>query len=183
MRLWIPALLLLGCFAAATLWQARWTQDLRERRDQAWGTGSHDARGASNARTFPSAGSMAAAPRNSDWARIVVGRPSGARPVERHPPAAGYSMAADLPGGHAAPLQEPDFTMIVRSGQSLSMISEQHYRSAQPELVRALAQYNSLPDPNRIRAGKTLQLPALEKLQVSSASRSTDHGGSPSLRE
>lgn len=168
MRLWIPALLLLSCFAAATLWQSRWTRELRDRRDRPWETAERRAwleNGSAHELSAPGARSMTLEPAQPQWARVVVGRPSGARPVDRRPCRPAAVLAVDPQADAAWESLEPDFTMTVRSGHSLSMICEQHYGNARAELVLSLAHYNSLADPDRIRAGQTLHLPAIAKLQ------------------
>ena len=58
------------------------------------------------------------------------------------------------------PCTAVDFTMRVRPGQSLSVICQQHYGSARKDLVQRVAAYNGLDDPNRIRVGNELYLPA-----------------------
>jgi nucleoid-associated protein YgaU len=54
--------------------------------------------------------------------------------------------------------------MEVRGGQSLSVICQQHYGSARPGIVKALATYNGLSSPDKIRKGQTLHLPGIDKL-------------------
>jgi nucleoid-associated protein YgaU len=188
MKLWVPALLLLACFATATLWQARWTEGLREQRDRAW-------EGAVGGAADAPARDPVAVPGPEDetaqggsrapaWSRVVVGRPSGADPVPR--PAGGRlrrrtSMPVDeavaagmaegspgdeggVPASEEVARPELEFTMKVRRGQSLSVICQEHYKTARRDLVEALARFNALSSPDRIREGQTLRLPARQLL-------------------
>jgi nucleoid-associated protein YgaU len=108
---------------------------------------------------------------------VIVGRPSGAAPVaDERPrrreddtvPAAPIAEEVGTPGRAAAlPEGAPrEFQLVVQSGQSLSTICKAHYGSGRIALVRALAKYNGLADANHLRAGQSLQLPPLEKLDV-----------------
>lgn len=202
MKLWIPALLLLSIFVGATLWQSRWTSELRDERRAAWdrvdrasaerlaaqeGDGSGTRRSSTSEREWtprPSPARPGADPRRgSDRARILVGRPSGARPIPRPaPPEEPKAQFLQRPardpiaedeaprGGLGLPAAafteiEPDFTMVVRNGQSLSVICQEHYGTARKSLVDALAAYNGLPNADSIRVGDSLSLPAIERLE------------------
>lgn len=124
-----------------------------------------------------------------NWGRIVVrastGRPL---PVEPEGPPAGElddGSVAPLwsPDDAAAPLAGPDedprapapwlapdepdpaapadavVELVVPDGSSLSMVVWRHYGTAPEPLVRAVARYNGLDDPNLVRAGQALRLP------------------------
>lgn len=58
----------------------------------------------------------------------------------------------------------PDLELVVRSGQTLSEIAQEHYGTSRPSLVLALARYNGLDDPDRVRVGATIRLPDRELL-------------------
>jgi nucleoid-associated protein YgaU len=60
---------------------------------------------------------------------------------------------------------------VVRSGQSLSKIAAQSYGRSTDDLVRRLAEYNGLADPDRLRAGQDLLVPVREKLLASTSER------------
>lgn len=104
---------------------------------------------------------------------LLVGRPSGARPVPRAPapsdaPAPGPAPDAAAPGERATPETEEglgDFALQVQAGQTLSQIAELHYGTSDAALVRELAAYNGLQDPDLLPAGAALRLPPIETLQ------------------
>jgi hypothetical protein len=179
-RLLLGALALAGLFAGAWWWQRGFTAAARVERE----------------RLRSGAGSGSAGDRREGedgWGRVVVGRPSGAEPVEPRPQAdparpgdAGRTGQA-VTGDAAAPPPHPDreaeppggptgaggnqpgataqeFRMVVQPGQNLSSICRVHYGTARPELVRAVARYNQLASEHDLRAGRTLLLPPIEKL-------------------
>lgn len=109
------------------------------------------------------------------WGHVILGRPSGAPPLEQPPrlpdPAATTSKERiPPPPGDSAPAPAPaprwpaDLELVVRPGQSLSKIAAAEYDRATDELVQALARYNGLDDPNKLRAGRTLRVPVKDKL-------------------
>jgi nucleoid-associated protein YgaU len=164
-------LILIGLFAIANVWQARWTRSVEAERDAARG-----ARPAAPLQDWP------------EWGKVIVGRESGVEPVEplpapaaKAPPTAGHGTpaqagqpAARAPAPRAATPPEPakelpastETKHVVGAGQSLSTIAKAHYGSARKELVDALAAYNKLADAGSIRAGQTLLLPPIEKLGI-----------------
>ncbi len=99
-------------------------------------------------------------------ASIVIGRPAGGEVREQETARDGTTgetpPAAPAP---TPPAPEPDFTVTIEAGQSLSKIAREHYGTAPVELVRSLARYNGLPDENAIRAGQSLKLPPIEALR------------------
>lgn len=110
------------------------------------------------------------------WGRVVVGSPSGAAPRLRPIPEA-TPTAQDEPTPSverpapetvtetAPPPRFPaDLELVVRPGQSLSKIAAAEYGRSTPELVTALAAYNGMDDPNKLRAGQTLRIPVKAKL-------------------
>ena len=129
------------------------------------------------------------------WGRVVLGAPSGAPPRPRpgpvdadpleQPPVVGPDGAPVSPpgpgpdgyGSDPGPAPEPpappperypaDLELVVRSGQSLSKIVAESYGRSTPDLVRRLAAYNGLADPDRLRAGQRLRVPVREKLLAS----------------
>jgi nucleoid-associated protein YgaU len=170
MRFWLAVLVLFGGFAACVLWQTHWTRGLRTERDRAWAGSALAEVEAATPAELPFE-RRPPAPRRDQrdsgpWARVVVGRPSGAEPVAP-PPRPSVAHAASgggaASGAGGAPL-EPDFTTTVRPGQSLSVICQEHYGSARAELVRALATYNGLADPDRIQVGGRIVLPPEQHL-------------------
>jgi len=190
MKLWIPTLLMLALFVWATVWQSHWTAELREHRDEAWERAAAGPQpslypGGSGPQIgpllTPEGRSIAATGHRrhdgTDRARVLVGRPSGAAPIpapEPPPTARGRFLQAPIRADEVAPafaeadvepgLVEPAFTMEVRGGQSLSVICQQHYGSARPRIVQALAAYNGLASPDKIRKGQTLHLPRIDTL-------------------
>ncbi|MCY3000847.1 MAG: LysM domain-containing protein [Planctomycetota bacterium] len=99
-------------------------------------------------------------------ASIVIGRPAGIEMPQRGPETGGAAGEPQpAPPATTPPAPEPDFTVTVEPGQSLSKIAREHYGTAPIELVRSLARYNGLPDENAIRAGQALKLPPIEALR------------------
>lgn len=182
MRLLLGFLLLLTLFAGALAWQKRF--DASERVSAAApAVVASDAAG--SAEVAPSASASepppAARPYPSDWGRVIVGRPSGAEPVQAPriervpaPERAASTPGQPAPSVHAPPPQLASgngatpparaFELTVQAGQSLSSICQAHYHSARPALVNALARYNKLADPSRLRAGQKLRLPPENEL-------------------
>lgn len=156
MRLLAGMLLLLALFAGALAWQNR-----------------ADRPGATLASTPDP---DRAQPYPSDWGRVVLGRPSGAEAWVDETAQPAPTLAASVapaPGpaqaqpGAPTPAPRPaqrEFELTVQAGQSLSVICKSHYGSARAELVQALARYNGVADPSRIKAGARLKLPPLEQL-------------------
>ncbi|MFN0241357.1 MAG: LysM peptidoglycan-binding domain-containing protein [Planctomycetota bacterium] len=171
MRFWLGGLLLVALFLLSTRLQERWTSTVRAERDAAF-----------DRRDLPS---------NDDepaWARVIVGRPSGADALPAvdesgprtsaaasTPPqadarsspaehvrstvaAAASSSNAVAPGGGK--------TWIVQPGQTLSEIVRTHYGSAPVERVRAVARANRLGDAGLVRAGAQIVLPPLAELDT-----------------
>jgi nucleoid-associated protein YgaU len=146
MRALLLLLVLAGAFALAAVWQRKHVEELRAARSAAEAAPAPD----------PLAPELAAGE-----AVLIVGRPSGAEPRSRpNEPAAPQMRRVE---------SEPalsDFTQEVQGGQTLSGIAHVHYGQSGPALVRALATYNGLSDPDQLRAGQTLRLPPIEKLQT-----------------
>jgi nucleoid-associated protein YgaU len=152
MRLALLLLALASAFGLAALWQSRHQAELRRRREVA-------AQVAHGHASETPAGLVPAG-----VARLTLGAPSGAAPLERPSPA----LVADA--GEFEPPPLPDFTLTVQAGQTLSEISRQHYGSSDAALVLALAAYNGLDHPDQLAAGDRLLLPELQKLARPSSS-------------
>jgi len=148
MRALLLLLVLAGSFALAAVWQHKHVAELRAARD------------AAEAAPAPSADPLAPELAAGD-AVLIVGRPSGAeprpRPSDAPPP--------KPPSAESEPTLS-DFSQEVQSGQTLSGIAHVHYGQSGPALVRALASYNGMTDPNQLHVGQTLRLPPIEKLQT-----------------
>lgn len=104
------------------------------------------------------------------WARVVIGRPSAAEPIEWHP--------TDEPARYLdpeeeqvfeveeesfeelVPLREQDIELTLDAGQTLSELCHQVYGTASPNVYQRLAEYNGLGSADAIRAGQALRLPA-----------------------
>jgi len=151
----LALLLLLACgFGLAGLWQSRRLEAMRSARDTA-------ARVAEGELAETGSGLIPAGS-----AVVLIGHPSGAAPLE--------SASVELPdqpevtdAGEFDYPDLPDFELKVRSGQSLSSIAEAHYGENSRALVNALAEYNGLEDPNRLRVGDRILLPEIERLERS----------------
>jgi len=119
-----------------------------------------------------------APPEEAGWGHVILGAPSGAKPIKRleaaQPVPAPVDLAIDSPPVREdepqvgpAPVQPrwpADLELVVRPGQSLSKIAAAEYGRATDELVHLLAAYNGLADPNKLRAGQALRVPVKEKL-------------------
>ena len=99
---------------------------------------------------------------------ILIGGASNAAPLVVEEPGPGPHSPAGGEGELTPQLPEqlppedwtpPVFEVRVGPGQVLSKICAQHYGRATPELVRALAAYNDLADPDALQVGQKLQLP------------------------
>lgn len=153
--------MLLTLFAWAAVWQKSWTAEVRAERDESW---SADTR-ADTARPDLRSG----------WSRVIVGRPSGAEPLDAPPRSTMASVPNELrkelpkatPTGetNVTPLiQEREFELVVQRGQSLSKIAQAHYHSSRNDMLQALTAYNKLKDPGSLREGERILLPPIEKL-------------------
>jgi nucleoid-associated protein YgaU len=148
MRALLLLLVLAAAFALAAVWQRKHVAELRA------------ARSAAEAAPAPSPDPLAPELAAGE-AVLIVGRPSGAEPRPR--------PSQPAPPQPRSVEKEPtlaDFTQEVQGGQTLSGIAHVHYGQSGPALVRALAAYNGLSDPDQLRAGQTLRLPPIEKLET-----------------
>jgi hypothetical protein len=154
-------LLLLALFGAASYWQGSWTASLREERDvlqRPPGTLEE---------------------REEGWGRIVIGRPSGADPIELPEPIADPAEGRGTPRFRRTDEKTPeetkavqpvtppppaDFEYLVPGGRVLSKICEEFYGSGRDPIPATVATYNGLASPDELRAGKTLKLPEWEVL-------------------
>lgn len=86
------------------------------------------------------------------------------------PPNSDDSVAVDWVAveTEAAPVGEqlPDFTLEIRSGQTLSQVAQDHYGTYRSGVLEALVDYNGLKNANAITAGQTIALPEREKLMA-----------------
>ena len=91
-------------------------------------------------------------------------RPGGEAPREA-PGGAGARAPADPdePAGDA-PLGE--MQLEVQPGQTVSGLAHLYYGEHGAALLQALAEYNGLDDPDSLRAGAHLRLPARETLRA-----------------
>jgi nucleoid-associated protein YgaU len=154
MRLVLILCTLACAFALAAMWQEQKLAELRRERQLA---------------SRVSAGVLVETPSGALPAGkgvVIIGRPSGAEPLEMSP----AEQAPEQAGSGADPRAEPgaelaDFVMEVRAGQTLSGIAHAVYGTAPSGLVRRLAEYNGLEDPDMLRAGQRLCLPPRERLE------------------
>lgn len=121
------------------------------------------------------------------WARVRAGASSGAARIEPWPTAPAASAAAapppeqegdsdgllhdleELPAPAASQTDAQDSApQVVRrrveAGLTLSEILYDHYGRQGPKLAGAVARYNGLSSPDKVRAGSELELPSLEVL-------------------
>jgi nucleoid-associated protein YgaU len=147
MRLVLILCTLACAFALAAMWQEQKLAELRHERELA-------SRVAAGIVVETPSGALPAGK-----GVVIIGRPSGADPIPV-PPAAEESPQPVQDESELA-----DFVMEVRSGQTLSGIAHAFYHTAPSGLVRRLAEYNGLEDPNQLRAGQRLALPPRERLE------------------
>ncbi len=163
MRIAIGIGALFALFGLAALWQ-HWIEGQLAREQ---------------ALAVAAAGRVAAVDDPDPWSTVLVGRASGADPLE--PAVERSARPAAAPAGVAvqsAPATAPapatlgypaDFVLRVQDGQRLWTVCEAHYGRATPALVELVARYNRLASPDRLRVGQTLHLPAREKLDALAA--------------
>lgn len=163
MRTIVGLLLLLGLCAAAWQWQTRWSDGVRAERE--------------TLRNTPSG----LREREESWGELVIGRPSGAEPLELEgvdvpddpddpeiggggelpflrPPAPGPEGDDPAPAPAPIPVDAP-FEYVVPRGRVLSKICEEFYGSGRPPIPDRVAEFNGMASPDDLREGQTLQLP------------------------
>jgi len=104
-----------------------------------------------------------------------VQRADGRRP-EGTPPAttpvvpnnANNSNDAIVLGNGRVPVTAREHVHVVAPGETLSAIARRHYGSATVPVVERLAAHNGLRNPNALRVGAELRLPAAEAVGVGS---------------
>ncbi len=110
-----------------------------------------------------------------DLRTTLPSRPSKPAPLVPQPvtpePATSPMPAAPV----TAPLVVAERSHEVRPGESLSTICQQAYGTA--SLTQALAAHNDISDPDRVRAGRRLSLPAVEVLDGDAGTREATPGG------
>ena len=157
MRALLLLLLLAVAFAGAALWQDRQLGQLRADRE-ALAQVAEGRLGETDSGFVP-----------EGWAVVTVGRPSGAGKIVIEPAPASIGEAAPPPNEAGGPPADwralGDFELVVQTGQTLSGIAKTHYGTAGGDLVRALAEYNGMDDPDRLRLGQDLSLPPIERLR------------------
>ena len=149
MRGLVLLILLAAAFGLAALWQQRHLAELQAARRAAEAEADGVLRSTPNGDLAPG------------QAVLLVGRPSGAEPRPRPTPAE-QAMPPAAPQAESA---LEDYALEVQPGQTLSGIAYLHYQESGPALVRALAAYNGLEDPDQLRAGKALRLPPRQRLE------------------
>ena len=102
----------------------------------------------------------------------MLGTPSGATSIAPDISAPKEIVPSDPTIPPSAPAQPPlptlqeDRELVIAPGDSLSRICEQHYGTSRQSVVEALARYNGLGSPNRIRTGAILLLPDFDRLLI-----------------
>ncbi|QDU68876.1 hypothetical protein [Engelhardtia mirabilis] len=71
----------------------------------------------------------------------------------------------EAPPAWIPPQQAQDVDKAVPDGSSLSKVVYNHYGHVNDKLVRQIADYNGVDDPDHVRAGQVLRLPPLERLE------------------
>ncbi|MEZ5973860.1 MAG: hypothetical protein R3F17_10225 [Planctomycetota bacterium] len=155
MRIFLGLFVLLSLFLMAAFWHKGTTRRLQQQME------------------FEQGISVQATAGEDRWARLVLGRPSGAEPLAVPAHLAGQQPIAPAPDAplpqpgpepEPVPAATPDFAYIVQPGDVLGTICQKHYGTAKPRVIRAVAMYNDLADENGLRQGQKLALPAIEIL-------------------
>jgi nucleoid-associated protein YgaU len=173
-KLLVGVLLLVAAFAAAAIWQRNWRAEAEARRELAR---------TSDGRSSPRPKAAA----EEGWGRVIIGRPSGADPVAPSseplpradasasplpapspaaPPAGETRQSTDPASGESPAVPAGEARIVVQHGESLSSLCQTHYGTRRPEVVQALAAYNHLKDPDRVREGQVVVMPPIERLIV-----------------
>ena len=108
-------------------------------------------------------------------ARVLIGAPSGAAPIQRDEPAVRDALTVGLEEELREPDQAPPFPITpapvrlsVRPGSTLSGLCQEFYsdtdRPPLTQVVEAVARWNGLASPNDLRAGQVLELPPISSL-------------------
>ncbi|MFT7670698.1 MAG: hypothetical protein ACI8X5_003409 [Planctomycetota bacterium] len=112
--------------------------------------------------------------REASWGELVIGRPSGAAPIElpenwqmepsgaqavKQKPLLSESQVEEFDPEAQKELPANDFEYIVPEGRVLSKICEEFYRSGRSPIPERVAEYNGLSSPDSLRAGFLLLLP------------------------
>jgi hypothetical protein len=153
--LWI--LVLLTLCAALWAWNVRITDRAREERERI-------KQGRASSTDLPEL--------PEGWGRAVVGEASGA-PLVDPPPGPVTPPTADprkspepAPDPKRPPSPPPVRTEhVVAAGESLSKICQNHYGTAHPDVVAALARANGIAKIDQVRAGTKIVLPPLAELK------------------
>ncbi|MFT4648865.1 MAG: hypothetical protein ACI87O_001924 [Planctomycetota bacterium] len=151
MRVFLGIAVLGSLFLMAAFWQKGITRRLQQKRTYEQGQGTMEGRA------------------ESRWANLVLGRPSGAdplpAPVQLNPgPAPLILDQEQQPWPEPEPDIEPDIQYVVQPGDVLGTICVGRYSTARDRVLKAVAQYNDLQDPDNLKQGQVLALPALEVL-------------------
>ena len=170
MRTALALCLAVALFASAALWHA-------DRR------GSAGRQVAAEEKPAPGSAARESArfthPVPEGWVEVILGAPSGADPIRvplwyTRPADEQLDLAESAPDAGnleehptflPTPGRPPDFELEVGPGQVLSRIAVHHYGTSRPRLVEALARYNGLDSPDKLREGQRLRLPPIEDLE------------------
>ena len=161
MRAALGVLFLLLLFLAAALVQERWIDGARDRLPGLQFHSAHESQAAEQKLED-----------ESGWTRLVIGRPSGAEPIEppivireddgpremligNDPEPVFYEDDLPLPS---------DFEITLDSSSTLSEVCVRFYGSGAPKLYKRLALYNGFADPDAIPAGQKLFVPPTREL-------------------
>jgi len=151
-------LLLLCLFALAGLVQIRWRKGVHAERQELRATPA----------TLEE--------REQGWARITIGEPSGAEPVQIelwYPEPEEAAEPPVPPGGDPGPgppegpppgYRPADFVYTVPRGRVLSKICEDFYGTGRPPIPQRVAEYNGMASPDELKENQVLHLPAWEVL-------------------
>jgi len=153
-RILLGLSILVALFALAWAWQTRTMASLRDQRAPQSPEADAEEVGRAALEDLP-----------EGWGAVIVGRPSGATPLETAAPPQPPEPVVDE--SRWRELEERalvDYQVEVQPGQSLSRIAREHYGRLDAELIERLARHNGLADPDHLEVGAILLLPSEERL-------------------
>lgn len=162
MRAALGVLFLVLLFATAVLIQDRWQKRTMSERP---GLLIQPA-------VAPDRSSVALERARAGWATLIIGRRSGAEPIVLEPelePEPDFAPESDPQPAWdeespSEPLRPADYVVTLDPNLTLSEICQRFYGTGAPKVYTRLAQYNGLENPNAVRQGQKLYLPATLEL-------------------
>ena len=170
MRAALGVLFLILLFATAALIQDRWQKRTMSERPGLL----------IQPEVAPDRSTVALERTREGWATLMIGRQSGAEaivaePIHEPEPETFEDSEWEEPLPHSEELDEEpfqpegparpaDYVVTLDPNLTLSEICQEFYGTGAPKVYTRLAEYNGLDDPNAVRQGQKLYLPATLEL-------------------